>query len=156
MKKRLAVLLAGALTAALLGGCSTGSTQSGTGSEGGEEGGDIYLTFAGGNSSTEAYTYWVAVNKAIKTQFPNLQINTVDATGGFDIAQRLRQGSIDAGNGVSTSDYESYSGTGSFEGQPFEDLRILWYYSETPINWCVDKSLGLKCRFTIHVLQLNN
>ena len=110
----------------------------------GEKSGEpVQLTFAGGNSSTEAYTYWVAVNKAVKNIHPELQITTVDATGGFDIAQRLRAGSIDAGNGVSTSDYESFAGVGSFEGQPFEDLRVMWYYTESPINFCVDKSLGL-------------
>ncbi|MEA5083660.1 MAG: TAXI family TRAP transporter solute-binding subunit [Lachnospiraceae bacterium] len=103
------------------------------------------LTFAGGNSSTEAYTYWVAVNKAVKTMYPELDITTVDATGGFDIAQRIRAGSIDAGNGVSVTDYDSYAGTGKFEGQGAkEDLRVMWYYTESPINFCVDETLGLK------------
>lgn len=159
MKKQIFMGILAVTTALALAGCggSTGvSAQNGSasgnaekkaengGSDHAAEGETIQLTFAGGNSSTEAYTYWVAVNKAVKSIHPELQITTVDATGGFDIAQRLRAGSIDAGNGVSTSDYESFAGTGSFEGQPYEDLRIMWYYTESPINFCVDKSLGLK------------
>lgn len=155
MKKRIASLLM--VTAVMMGmaGCTAAEDAGGAAASPAPStsssapaaqatGDKVMLTFSGGNSSTESYTYWVAVNKAVKSLYPNLDINTVDATGGFDVAQRVRAGSIDAGNGVSVTDYDSYSGTGKFEGQGAADnLRVMWYYTESPINFCVDKELGL-------------
>lgn len=168
MKRRLlSTLLAVALAAAAFSGCSSTDTASSAASAANSNGsasgttsasgaptglstGKLYLTLSGGNSSTDSYTYWVAASKAVQEVCPDLQITVVDATGGLDVAQRLRAGSIDCGNGVTTTDYESYSGTGNFDGKPFKDLRVLWYYTESPLNVCVDASLGLK-----YVNQLN-
>lgn len=155
MKKKIAALMIAVLTASALTACSSGTAsssetqaeQNSEASEGEQTSGldeKVYLTLSGGNSSTDSYAYWIAASKAINAVEPNIEITVVDATGGIDVQQRLRAGQIDVGNGVSTIDYEGYHGTGSFENEPDEDLRLLWYYTYSPLNIMVNKDLGVK------------
>lgn len=117
-------------------GCSSKTTDQNTE--------NVFLTFGGGNASTEPYTYWVSVTNAMQTVYPELKITTVDAQGGVDISQRVRAGTLDAGNGVTNIDYDNYYGTGSFDGKGgFEDHRLLWYYDDRPIHFAVAASTGI-------------
>ena len=156
MKKRLLAMVMAMTTALAMTACSSGSSSTSDTQAAGSENASsenstgsglsekVYLTLSGGNSSTDSYAYWIAASKAISTVEPNIDITVVDATGGIDVQQRVRAGTIDVGNGVSTTDYEGYTGTGNFEGEPDPELRLLWYYTYSPLNIMTNKKLGVK------------
>ena len=151
MKKRFLSIVLAITTAVAVTACSStgGSTVESTTESNSESAGagldeKVYLTLSGGNSSTDSYAYWIAASKAMNAVEPNLEITVVDATGGIDVQQRVRAGQVDVGNGVSTIDYEGYTGTGNFEGDPDPELRLLWYYTYSPLNIMTSKKLGVK------------
>jgi len=48
-------------------------------------------------------------------------------------------------SGFNTSiDYQSYHGLGPFEGKPQNDIRVLFYYVDLPLNWVIRKDSGIK------------
>ena len=54
-------------------------------------------------------------------------------------------GEVSIANSISNTDYESYTGTGTtFDGDPFTDVRILWYYESTPIQYFVAEDSGIE------------
>ena len=87
-----------------------------------------FMTLATSPSTSATYAYWVAVAKAITDTYPELQITCSESQGAMDISNRVRNHEVMLGNGVSKSDFENYSGTGIWEGDPNPEARILWYY----------------------------
>jgi TRAP transporter TAXI family solute receptor len=102
-----------------------------------------YLTFAAPPASSALYPYWVAVGKAIQTTYPEYQISVSESQGAVDITKRVRTGEADVGNSVSSTDYENYYGEGTFEGDPNDKLRMIWYYEVTAEMFCVSKDSGI-------------
>ena len=57
---------------------------------------------------------------------------------------------------MSNTDYESYTGTGTtFEGNPFEDFRIMWYYEQSPIQICVAAYAGVDSIYDLEGKSFN-
>lgn len=129
------------------GGGTTGGTTGGASGGGGAAGGgsetpapkSIKLTIGAPPSSSAVYGYWVAAAKAIETAYPEFSFTVMETQGAVDITERVRAGMVPFGNSVSSTDYENYNGLGGFEGDPFEDLRMIWYFDVTPQQWIVTK-----------------
>lgn len=103
-----------------------------------------FFTFAANPSSSAFYPYWVAVGKAVQDTYPEFQVTVSESQGAVDIVNRIRSGESILGNSVSSSDFDNYNGKGTFEGQPDQTARILWYYAESPMYICVSKDSGIK------------
>lgn len=114
------------------------------GGGGGTEAKKIYMNFGAPPSSSSLYPYWVAVGKAIQKVYPEYQISVSESQGAVDITKRVRSGELTVGNSMSNTDYENYNGLGVFKDNPFKDVRILWYFDNTPIQMVVSKDSGVK------------
>lgn len=157
MKKMLALALSAALAAGTLAGCGgSGGSDSGATTQAAAQGGsaetkaeakteakDVFWTFAAPPASSALYPYWVSVGQAVSTVFPQYKITTSESQGAVAITKSVRNGEADVGNSVSSTDYENYNGTGTFEGQPFKDLRMLFYYEVTAEMFCTTKDSGI-------------
>jgi TRAP transporter TAXI family solute receptor len=144
--KRIAILLFVIITAVALTACGTsaGSGQTNSGSQ--EPAATVqtkYMTIGSGAATTAIYPYWVAIGKAISSVYPEYEFTVSETQGAMDIANRIRSGEVDFGNGVASSDFENYMGTGAFEGDPNKDSRVLWYYGMTVIEVLVSQESGI-------------
>jgi len=101
-------------------------------------------TFAAAPSVSPVYTYWVSIAKAVRTVYPQFNITVTETTGALDITKRVRAKQAVLGNSMADLDYTSYLGQESFEGQPNNKMRILWYYDFLIAQWAVAKSSGIK------------
>ena len=110
-----------------------------------------YLTMAAVASSSGLFPYVVSIGKVLNTYCPDYNITVSESGGNVDNTKRLRNGEVKIANSISNTDYESYTGTGTtFDGDPFTDFRILWYYEKSPIQICVAADSGIE---TIHDLD---
>lgn len=155
MKKLLSLALATVLAATTLAGCgSSGSAASTQDAAGGEataaetkaqaSGEDVFWTVAAPPASSALYPYWVSLGEAISGVFPQYKITVSESQGAVAITKSVRNGDADFGNSVSATDYESYNGVGTFEGQPAKDSRMLFYYEVTAEMFCVTEESGIK------------
>ena len=155
MKRAIAILLAFAMVFAL---CACGSsnepaadstesnTETGDTAASGElfgSGEEYYLTLAACPASSAMYPFWVSVGDILDTAFTNVHMTVSESQGAVAITKRVRSGECELGNAVSATDYESYTGTGTFDGDPDPDLRMLWYYEATWEMYAVDKDEGI-------------
>lgn len=136
MKRKLAMLLVLAL--------SLSAAAPALGAEKFGNGEDYYLTLAACPASSAMYPFWVAVGDIMDTAFSNMHMTVSESQGAVAITKRVRTGECEIGNAVSATDYESFTGTGAFEGKPDPKLRMVWYYEVTWEMPCVDAKLGLK------------
>lgn len=156
MKKFTALALSAAMTMSLLAGCGgsgggTAATSQAAGGAAGEapkteaaaEVKDVFWTFAAPPASSALYPYWVSVGQAVSTVYPQYKITTSESQGAVAITKSVRGGEADVGNSVSSTDYENYNGTGTFEGQPFKELRMLFYYEVTAEMFCTTQASGI-------------
>lgn len=155
MKKMLAVVMSAAIAVGALAGCGSsggGSATTQAAAEGGKtetkteaksEAKDVFWTFAAPPASSALYPYWVSVGQAVSTVYPQYKITTSESQGAVAITKSVRNGEADVGNSVSSTDYENYNGTGTFEGQPFKDLRMLFYYEVTAEMFCTTQASGI-------------
>ena len=103
-----------------------------------------YLTLSAVASSSGLFPYCVAIGEVL-SELPELEVTVAESGRNVANAQELRAGEISIANSISNTDYESYTGTGAtFEGDPFQDFRILWYYavSYTHLHQTVHGSHG--------------
>lgn len=145
MKKFLQAALAGILAVSLT-GCGGASTPSADGSgdtKATDKASNVFWTVAAPPGSSALYPYWVSLGEAISGVYPQYKITVSESQGAIAITKSVRNGDADFGNSVSATDYESYHGVGTFDGQPFEDARILFYYEVTGEIFCVTKDSGI-------------
>lgn len=153
MKRILATLMVTALSASLLTGCgesekpaASGQNQA-AGNVQGEAAEDVqerYLTLSAVASSSGLFPYCVALGEVL-SNLPELEITVAESGGNVANTQELRVGEVSIANSISNTDYESYTGTGTtFEGNPYTDVRILWYYESTPIQVFVAEDTGIE------------
>lgn len=140
--KAISMLLILTLSVSLLVGCGQ-SSNSGQGNNS-TSNQKTLMTFGAPPASSALYPYWVAVGKTISTIYPEFQISVSETQGAIDITKRVRSGSLIVGNSMSNTDYENYNGTGAFNGDPFKDVRILWYFDFTPIQIIVAEDSNVK------------
>lgn len=152
MKKFFAALTAAAMLLAALSGCSgqqpsqseSPVSGSGSSSQQAESVEPRYLTLSAVASSSGLFPYCVAIGDVL-SNIPELEITVAESGGNVANTQELRVGEVSIANSISNTDYESYTGTGStFTGDPFTDVRILWYYESTPIQIFVAKDAGIE------------
>lgn len=153
MKRLLSILTVSALLATMLTGCGgnkqndTGDAQgdaSGSQSEDSEKAETRYLTLSAVASSSGLFPYCVALGEVL-SHLDELEITVAESGGNVANTQELRMGEVSIANSISNTDYESYTGTGTtFDGDPFTDVRILWYYESTPIQYFVAEDSGIE------------
>ena len=115
-----------------------------------------YLTLAAVASSSGLFPYCVSIGKVINTYCPDFNITVSESGGNSDNTKRLRNGEVKIANSMSNTDYESYTGTGTtFEGNPFEDFRIMWYYEQSPIQICVAADAGVDSIYDLEGKSFN-
>ncbi len=102
-----------------------------------------FWLFAAPPASSALYPFWVSMGDAIPTVYPEYAITVSESQGAVAISKRVRSGEAEIGNSVSATDYENYHGLGLFEGDPFPDLRMLFYYEVTAEMICVSKESGI-------------
>ena len=154
MRKLLSLALATALTVSALAGC--GGSSSGTSTQAGgsgsqkdtqaaaESGDPVFWTVAAPPASSALYPYWVSLGEAISSVYPQYKITVSESQGAVAITKSVRNGDADFGNSVSATDYESYHGVGTFDGQPSQYSRMLFYYEVTAEMFCVTKECGFE------------
>ena len=153
MKKFAALLLAAGMTLTACGGSGSSSTTAAQGGAAPEtkaaaaaSGGkveDVYWTVTSCPSSSAMYPFWVSFGEAVPSVFPQYKITVSEGQGAVAITKSVRNGDSDIGNSVSATDYENYNGLGTFEGDPFKDDRMLFYYEVTGEMFCVTKESGI-------------
>lgn len=156
MKKLIALILGTSLILGSLTGCSNsetgGTTSAASAGESGAAGTvapadktkkDVFWTFAAPPASSALYPYWVSVGQSISSVYPNYKITTSESQGAVAITKSIRNGEADVGNSVSSTDYENFNGMGTFEGAPFKDLRMLFYYEVTAEMFCTTQASGI-------------
>ena len=148
--KIIAVLLVTALALSACGGSSSAPAASNSGSAPAEKVQDVYWTVQSCPSSSAMYPFWVSLGEAVPSVFPQYKITVSEGQGGVAITKAVRNGDADLGNCVSATDYENYNGLGTFDGQPNEKARVLFYYEITGEMLNVTKDSGIK---TIQDLQ---
>ncbi len=115
-----------------------------------------YLTMAAVASSSGLFPYVVSIGKVLNTYCPDYSITVSESGGNVDNTKRLRNGEVKIANSISNTDYESYSGTGTtFNGSPFTDFRILWYYEKSPIQICVAQDTGIESIYDLEGKPFN-
>ena len=105
---------------------------------------DRYLVCTATPATSALYSYYVGLTKALSTKWPTLHFTVSEVTGAVDSTKRIRTGDADMGNTMDNCVYESFTGTGSFEGDSNPDTRIMWYYNNTPVQIVVTKESGVK------------
>ena len=155
-----AVVMAFSLTACSgqSGSSSTGTTAAATTAAGGSsesaaastaaegvlgDGSNKYLTVAACPASSALYPFWVSIGDILDKAFTNVYPTVSESQGAVAITKRVRTGEAELGNSVSATDYESYNGTGTFDGDADPNLRMLFYYEVTWEMLCADASAGI-------------
>lgn len=144
VKRILASLMAASLMAVSLVGCGGNDTgKTGDDKQTDEKVETRYLTLSAVASSSGLFPYCVSLGEVL-SNLPELEITVAESGGNVANTQELRVGEVAIANSISNTDYESYTGTGTtFEGDPFTDVRILWYYESTPIQVFVAEDSGI-------------
>ena len=102
-----------------------------------------YLTLSAVAASSGLFPYCVSLGEVL-SKLPELDITGAESGGNVANTRELRIGEVSIANSISNTDYESYTGTGTtFDGDPFTDFRILWYYESTPIQVFVAEDTGI-------------
>jgi len=148
-RKLMSLMLITAVVLMLLAGCGSSASQpqqnSDSASEAKTEKKETqHLTMPAVPSSSGLFPYCVAIGKVISTYLPEYQITVAESGGNVDNTYQIRSGEVKIANSISNTDYENYYGTGEFEGEPFQDFRILWYYESSPIQICVARDSGIE------------
>lgn len=142
MKKRLIASILAAVMMLGLASCGSSGGGSGSGSGSGSggdtssastfgDGSNYFLTVAAPPSSSALYSFWVGIGESLNKSFDNVSATVSESQGAVAISKSIRNGEADLGNSVSATDYENYYGVGTFDGDPFTDLRMLFYYEVT-------------------------
>ncbi|MGE4276696.1 MAG: TAXI family TRAP transporter solute-binding subunit [Lawsonibacter sp.] len=106
--------------------------------------GDTYfLTIAAPPASSALYSFWVGLGDSLSGVYSNIKPTVSESQGAVAITKSVRLGDADFGNSVSATDFENYNGTGTFNGDPNADLRMLFYYEVTWEMFCVNASTGI-------------
>lgn len=103
-----------------------------------------FMTFAAPPATSNYYPYWVAVGKVVQSAHPEYRVSVSESQGAVDIMNKVRGGMMPLGNSQSSTDYESYYGRGVYDGKAFQDVRLMWYYDESPIQFIVTTDSGVK------------
>lgn len=102
-----------------------------------------YLPLSAVAASSGLFPYCVSLGEVL-SKLPELDITVAESGGNVANTRELRIGEVSIANSISNTDYESYTGTGTtFDGDPFIDFRILWYYESTPIQVFVAEDTGI-------------
>lgn len=120
-----------------------GSSQGAQTSSGNTPKETMYLTFAAPPTSSNLYPFCVGACKAISTAFPEYQITVSETQGAAAQVNMLRNGEAELANSVSTTDYENLHGLNAWDGQPNDNVRMLWYHTATPLHIIVGKDTGI-------------
>ena len=107
------------------------------------DGSNRYITVAACPSTSALYPFWVSMGDILDKSFTNVYPTVSESQGAVAITKRVRSGEAEIGNSVSATDYESYTGTGTFEGDADPNLRMLFYYEVTWEMMCADASEGI-------------
>ncbi|MEA5083643.1 MAG: TAXI family TRAP transporter solute-binding subunit [Lachnospiraceae bacterium] len=131
-----------------LAACSSGNSSNSTGDSApteNEASSDtpVYMTFGASPSSSQFYTYWTAVGQTLMSVYPNYKVDVSETQGAVDSTNRVVAGDLEMGISTSATDYENFNGTGTWEGEPHDQSRLLWYFDESPIQIVVGKDSGI-------------
>jgi TRAP transporter TAXI family solute receptor len=102
-----------------------------------------YITIGTCPSTSGAYPFWASLADAITTTFPNYIVSASEGTGAVGNANRVRAGEVDFASTAAATDYENYTGTLTFEGDPYPEHRMLGQYMTTNLIICVSKDSGV-------------
>jgi len=100
------------------------------------------LTMGATYSSSPYYTYQVGMASFLARTVDDLQVNVRELGGGQVSTEALLRGEVDMSIAVSTTDFSALRGEKPFSG-PADELRTLWYFAPTPLNFVVAAESGI-------------
>ena len=100
------------------------------------------LTWGTTAATSTNYAYAVAVAKQMQDTLPNVNVNVIETAGTPDNLARMEGGSAQLVNITSDAASQGYEGTGTFAESPAPDLRVLWYFQDSPYHFIVRRDVG--------------
>jgi TRAP transporter TAXI family solute receptor len=101
------------------------------------------LTWATTAASSTNYAYAVAVAQELQRGLPNVRINVIESAGTPDNLARMEGGSAQLVNITSDGALQAYEGIGAYADSQSEDLRVLWYFQDSPYHFIVRARSGI-------------
>lgn len=115
-----------------------------------------YFTYATSSDTASMYPYFVAIGKTIEKAYPGEYSFTASTSrGASDCCERIRSGSAIFGMSVASTDYENYTGTGEYEGDPNSDARMLWYFGVAYYAFLVSEESGVNSFSDLNGKRIN-
>jgi len=100
------------------------------------------LTMGATYSSSPYYAYQVGMAGFLAKTVDDLQVNVRELGGGQVSTEALLRGEVDMSIAVSATDFSAMAGEKPF-GAPAEELRTLWYFAPTWLNFVVAADSGI-------------
>ena len=124
---------------------STESTETATeGEETASASGDVVtINFPTAATTGAVYPLGSAIANLWNTQLDNVRASAQASNGGVENLNLIADGQAQMGVAVTSIMYESYHGTGTFEGRPNEDLRVLAGLYYNPNQVVVSEESGI-------------
>jgi uncharacterized protein len=94
--------------------------------------------------ASSQYAYCVGQAKAINTLAPDLDVTVMETGATIDNLRRMTKNQIDYGMVTPGSAYLAWKGLDLFKAAAIPDIRILWYYTVSPVFWSVREDSGVK------------
>ncbi|WP_409969538.1 TAXI family TRAP transporter solute-binding subunit [Bengtsoniella intestinalis] len=121
--KKLALILASVMLMASLTACSSGESET------------VSINFPTASTTGTVYPMGSAIANLWNTEIETVKASAQASNGGVDNLNLIADGDAQMGVAITSILYESYTGTGTFEGRANEDLRVLagLYYNPNQI-----------------------
>jgi TRAP transporter TAXI family solute receptor len=101
------------------------------------------LTWGTTAATSTNYAYAVAVAQQAQRSLPNVSLNVIETAGTPDNVARMQAGSAQIVNLTSDAAAQAYEGIDSYADAPGTDLRVLWYFQESPYHFVVRADSGI-------------
>ncbi|MRG84862.1 TAXI family TRAP transporter solute-binding subunit [Salinibacillus xinjiangensis] len=101
------------------------------------------FNYAATSPSSGAFAFYAQI-AALAEEHTNMDITVMETSGGTDSMKLLSQGQADFSLANNDTANSAYHGLEEFEGDPFEDLRMMYAWSVLSIPFYVTKESGVK------------
>lgn len=101
------------------------------------------LTWGTTAASSTNYAYAVTVAQQLQRSLPNVNINVIETAGTPDNLARMRGGSAQLANITSDATAQAYQGVDAYADARTEDLRVLWYFQDSPYHFIARRGSGI-------------
>lgn len=101
------------------------------------------INYAATSSSSSAFAFYAKLGSLLKEQ-TGLHATVMETEGGTDSMKILSKGQADFALANDDTSNSAFKGIEEFEGEPFEDLRMMYAWSVSPIPFFVTQQSGVE------------